>query len=632
MLNFILKWRNRLIAFSFDTGMIPFAWFGAYLLLFNLEHIPPVFLEQSIFLFLPLLVLQTTAFWFFGLYRGVWHFASIPDLIRIFKAVTVGTLSIYLIFLIAKFNFGLPRVIPILYGLLLATSLASSRALFRWLKDYRHFFRDSERVLIVGAGNAGEGLVRDLLRHKNHVYQPIIIVDDSPLRVGREIHGIRVIGRCEKIPALAEYYQIDLILIGLPSATSAEMRRIVNLCEQTKLPFRTLPGINDLAKGCVDIKLLRHVSLEDLLGRDQFQLNRAAIEKDFQKKIILVSGGGGSIGSELCRQLASLKPEKLIVIDNSEFNLYSIDLELRKNFVELKLECLLLNITDTIGVQEVFQKFRPDIVFHAAAYKHVPLLETHGRIAIHNNIIGTHVLAKTAVDQNVSKFVLISTDKAVNPANLMGATKRAAEMICQNLQEKLQTKFITVRFGNVLDSAGSVVPLFRKQIQEGGPLTVTHPEISRYFMSIPEASQLIIQATTLGNGGEIFVLDMGEPIKISYLAEQMIKLAGKSFGRDIEIVYTGLRPGEKLYEELFYDNEELSKTVHNKIMLAKARKVDPFLMQTTLEKIQEAYQKNDESTLYLLLQNIVPEYQTISAKPPEPIEKREDLSIAVGTA
>lgn len=606
MFSLLLSWRNRLTAFLFDVGMIPIAWFGAYWIYFDLHRMPFDVLQGAVLLFFPLILFQAAAFWLFGLYRGVWRFASIPDLARIVKAIMTGILSLLMIFFFVKSTLVIPRVIPLLYSMLLCGSLTGARVLFRWLKDYRHYFADCKRILIVGAGAAGESVVRDLLRHDKHLYQPIILVDDSPRKLGRDIQGIRIAGTCDNIPTLVEYYEIDLIIIATPSATSAQMRRIVGYCEQTGIAFRTLPSINDLALGRVDIKLLRDVSLEDLLGRDQVQLDWHAIGDGLQSRTILVSGGGGSIGAELCRQIAPLCPKQLIVIDNCEYNLYSIDMELRKKFPHLSFQSLLLDITDRVGIQEVFSAYSPDMVFHAAAYKHVPLLEKQIRVAVHNNVIGTTILANAAVEYGAEKFVLISTDKAVNPTNLMGATKRIAEMICQNLNEESTTSFITVRFGNVLDSTGSVVPLFRKQIQEGGPLTVTHPEITRYFMSIPEASQLILQAAMLGKGGEIFVLDMGEPIRISYLAEQMIKLAGKTLGHDITIEYTGLRPGEKLYEELFYNNEELQTTTHDKIMLANARKADKDLLLTALEKMDH---QADVRILLALLKQLVPEYK-----------------------
>jgi FlaA1/EpsC-like NDP-sugar epimerase len=609
MRNFILKWRNRFIAFTLDLILIPFAWFGALWLFYDLHMIPSYIIHMASMSLLPIMLNQAMAYWIFGLYRGVWRFASIPDLIRIAKAIAFGTANMLMVFFIFKAQLGLPRAVPLLYGLLLGIGLSLSRAVFRWLKDYRPLFRDSKRVLIVGGGYAGESLIRDLLRNGSHQYQPVVIVDDNPASLGRDIQGVRVVGTCTSIPAIVQKHKIDLIMIAIPSATSAQMRTLVDLCELTKLPFRTLPGINDLATGRVDIKSLRNVSVEDLLGRDQVILDWPTIGKDIKNKSVLVSGGGGSIGSELCRQIAALMPKQLIIIDSCEFNLYKIDSELQKKFSHLNFESILLDITDRSGLEQVFAAYSPNVVFHAAAYKHVPLLEKQVRVAIHNNVLGTNVLASVAVAFGVAKFVLISTDKAVNPTNLMGATKRAAELICQNLYDQSLTKFITVRFGNVLDSAGSVLPLFRQQIQDGGPLTVTHPDITRYFMSIPEACQLIIQAYMLGDGGEIYVLNMGEPIKISYLAEQMCKLAGKTVGHDIDIVYTGLRPGEKLYEELFYKSEELHQTKYDKIFLANALKADKIFLKNRLDHMETAYQTSDEKVLFELLSQLVPEYQ-----------------------
>ncbi len=625
MVSSILKWRNRLIAFFYDIAVIPVAWFGSYWLIFDLHSIPTPVIHAANILILPIILYQAIIFWLFGLYRGVWRFASIPDLTRIVKAVLVGTLNIALILYLIK-NSAIPRIIPILYGLLLGVGLAGARSLFRWLKDYRHLFPDGKRVLIVGAGYAGEGLVRDLLRHDNRLYQPIILVDDHSAKLGRDIHGVRVAGKIDDIPELTVRFNIDLIFIAIPSATSAQMRRVVNICEETKIAFRTLPGLSDLASGRVDIELLRDISLEDLLGRDQVQIDRSTVGREFKNKVILVSGGGGSIGSELCWQIALLEPKQLIIVENCEFNLYTIEMRLRKRFPHLCFQSLLVDVTDDVGIQQVLDAYLPNIIFHAAAYKHVPLLEKQARVAIYNNLLGTHFIANAAVKYGVEKFVLISTDKAVNPSNLMGATKRAAEIICQNLYKNSNTQFITVRFGNVLDSAGSVVPLFRKQIQEGGPLTVTHPDITRYFMSIPEASQLIMQAALLGQGGEIFVLDMGEPIKIRYLAEQMIKLAGKAVGKDIDIVYTGLRPGEKLYEELFYGNEKLQPTSINKIMLGNACAVEADFLKNILSKIKNAYEQCDQHELYILLNQLVPEYKNDFNKPGVVVSMNEVVS------
>lgn len=594
--------KNRYVAMFSDVTMILVTWINIYSL-FTIPQKPFIFFS-SIILFT---CLQSSIFYMCGLYRGMWRFASIPDLIRIVRAVLIGTLSIFLI--VHGSHQSTPLAIYFFYSMQLILLLSGTRILFRWLRDYSQLLTSGQRVLIIGAGNAGEGIARDLIRMPNKQFHPIAFVDDDVTCIGREIHGIRVMGNCEKIPELVVKLDIQLILIAVPSAGSTDMRRIVNYCEQAKTPFRTLPGLKDLAEGNVNINALRPVLLEDLLGREQAQLEWDKIKFGIADKTILVSGGGGSIGAELCRQIVEHAPKCLVILDNSEFNIYSIDMEIRKKYPNVNLHCFLSNVTDRVGLKKIFQQFHPEIIFHAAAYKHVPLLETQLRAAVFNNIVGTRILGEVASEFKVKKFLLISTDKAVNPTNIMGATKRAAEVFCQNMNFYSETDFITVRFGNVLDSAGSVVPLFRKQLKKGGPLTVTHPEITRFFMTIPEASQLILQAITMGKGGEIFVLDMGEPIKIRYLAEQMIKLSGKKLGHDIEIQYTGLRPGEKLYEELFYEGEQLSITSHVKINKANVRRYDWNQLTTILDEIEIACNIFDEKGLNQLLHQLVPEYK-----------------------
>jgi len=599
--------RKRLIAFSHDLLMIPIAWLGAYWLRFNLSEIPHAVLLHALAILPIVVTMQVIVYWSFGLYRGVWRFASVPDLIRIIKAVLIGTASIGIsLFLITRLN-NIPRSIFPLYALLLLIALGGSRFIYRWLKD-KTLSDSGKRVLIVGAGRGGEGIVRDLLRMQKRAYLPVAFVDDGHDKQGREIHGIRVVGSTAAIAKIVERFSIELIIIAVPSANAASMRRIVAHCEAAQIPYRTLPSLNDLTSGRVSIENLRSVSLEDLLGRDPVTLDWDKISSGIHKKIVLVTGGGGSIGAELCRQIAKFNPKKLVVIEQSEFNLYSLGLELEKTFPQLNFEGCLLDVTDRLAIQEVMNKYSFDTIFHAAAYKHVPMLETHLRIAVMNNIIGTRIVAEEAVANNVKTFVLISTDKAVNPTNVMGASKRAAEMFCQNLNAQANTQFITVRFGNVLGSAGSVVPLFSQQIKQGGPVTVTHPQITRFFMTIPEATQLILQTTIMGNGGEIFVLDMGEPVKISYLAEQMIQLSGFKLHEDIEIVYVGLRPGEKLREELFHKSETLIGTTHEKILKANYRNMEWSQLINIINNLEQACYNNDVSALRILLKELVPEY------------------------
>lgn len=602
-MNLLLNFRNRAAALAHDFLVIPIAWFGAYWLRFNLETVP-VELFRAGLNALPIVILvQGSFFWYFGLYRGIWRFASMPDLIRIAKAVLVGTaVTAVAIFLATRMQ-GIPRSVFPLYALLLLLLVGGPRFLYRWSKDRRLYKGEGKKALIVGAGKAGEMLVRDLLRDPNREYEPVGFVDDDAKKRGQEIHGVRVLGSTENIPDLIA--GLDAILIALPSARSRQMRRIVGICEKTGVEFRTLPKLEDLVSGRASIKALRDVKIDDLLGREPITLEWEAIRRSIEGRRVLVTGGGGSIGSELCRQIANLRPSSLIILEQSEFNLYTIELELRQTLPKLALTTALGDVGDVLLVEEVLRLHRPDIVFHAAAYKHVPMLEAQVRSAVRNNVIATRTLAKLVDKYGVRSFVLISTDKAVNPGNIMGATKLVAESYCQSLNAHSKTQFITVRFGNVLGSAGSVIPLFQKQIAEGGPVTVTDPNVTRYFMTIPEAAQLILQASSVGRGGEIFVLDMGEPVNIKYLAEQLIMLSGKKPGEDIEVVYTGLRPGEKPYEELFHEAEALMETSHPKTLLARSRSVELAIADSEIDAMVQACENSDDTELRRLLMRFV---------------------------
>ena len=590
--------------------MVPLAWFGAYWFRFNLEAIPDEYFYPAL-LFLPMVIgIQVCAFWVFGLYRGVWRFSSLPDLIRISKSVLTAIFFIAgSLFLINRLE-GLPRSVMPLYVLIMLALLCVPRFVYRCWKERAFIERVGQRALIIGAGAAGEMLVRDLASNPDSGYIPVIFADDQPAKFRREIRGIRVAGRVEQLPELIDQWDIEVVLIAVPSATDAQMRRIVEICEACSVPFQTLPSVKELLSSPVTTANLRNVSIIDILGRDPVRLDWQRIKTTLNGKVILVTGGGGSIGSELCKQLARIQPCKLIVFDQCEFNLYKIDAELNRLFPQLDRLAVLGDVTDALSVKQVIEGQRPEIIFHAAAYKHVPLLEGQVREAVHNNLIGTKTVAEAAIAAGVGRFVLISTDKAVNPSNVMGATKRAAEILCQNLNQTGDTRFMTVRFGNVLDSAGSVVPLFREQIQAGGPVTVTHPDITRYFMTIPEACQLIMQAETVGEGGEVFVLDMGEPVKIVYLAEQMIRLSGKEPGKDIAIEFVGLRPGEKLYEELFHDEEQLMETGYSKLRLAKARVYDNDAWFKQIQELTQACQERDQRCTLKLLKELVPEFKS----------------------
>jgi FlaA1/EpsC-like NDP-sugar epimerase len=590
--------------------MVPLAWFFAFWFRYNLEVVPvSFFYEDALSALSFVLPIQLIAFLLFGLYRGIWRFASLPDIVRILKAVIVGTvISVALLFVFTRAG-GVPRSVPVIYAILLVMLLSGPRLIYRLLKDRHLDLTPGKRVLIVGSGQAGEKLARDILRNRRGDFRPVAFVDDKMRRQGREIHGLPVAGTCEEIPELCEELSIDIIMLAIPSASSTQMRRVVASCEASGVPFRSVPRLNDLISGNVQINHLRHVSIEDLLGRNPVSLDWQTIDATLSGKTVLVTGGGGSIGSELCRQLAKLKPTQLVLLEHSEFNLYSIEMELLNEYPELTMECHLGDITDEAYVDNLFGQYRPEVVFHAAAYKHVPMLENRIRQAVRNNVLGTRTVAKIADRYGCGVFVLVSTDKAVNPANVMGASKRGAEIFCQNLNAHSKTRFITVRFGNVLGSAGSVIPLFRKQIEEGGPVTVTDPRMERYFMTIPEACQLIMQTVVMGQGGEIFVLDMGEPVKISYLAEQMIHLSGRALGSDIQIEYIGLRPGEKLYEELFHEKEQLQKTSHEKVLLAHHRQVDWQWLSGIMQEMTEASEAIDNDRLRYLLSQLVPEHE-----------------------
>ncbi|MEO5702712.1 MAG: nucleoside-diphosphate sugar epimerase/dehydratase [Gammaproteobacteria bacterium] len=589
-----------------DLLMVIIAWLLGFLIPYDFS---PGLVPQQVFLItLPIvLVAQGLVLWGAGIYRGVWRFASIPDLWNIIRAAVIGTLAISLtLFLIIRMQ-GVPRTTLLLYPFFLVFLLSSPRLIYRMWKD--HSFNSDKsnrkRVLILGAGKAAELLVRDML-HGND-YLPVGFLDDNEHLRGANIRSIPVLGKVDELPVISREQGIDIIIIAMPSANTAQMRFVVEVCGQSKLPFRTLPRLKDLVSGQSIIKELREVAIDDLLGRESVSLDWRSIRGSMAGKTVLVSGAGGSIGSELCRQIARLGSVVLVMLERTEFNLYSIEMELRQDFPELALHACLVDICDERAVEHVLAVYNPEIIFHAAAYKHVPMLEGQAREAVRNNVLGTKILALAADKYNCTKFILISTDKAVNPTSVMGTTKRIAEIFCQNFNQRSSTHFITVRFGNVFGSAGSVVPLFQKQIAAGGPLTVTHPEITRFFMTIPESCQLIMQAEAMGAGGEIYVLDMGEPVSITYLAEQMIRLAGKIPGKDIDIIYTGLRPGEKLYEELFHGQENLSSTEHEKILLAHCREVDWKLLNDVITEMEQACAIYDEPRARELLKKLVPE-------------------------
>ncbi|HWP95038.1 MAG TPA: nucleoside-diphosphate sugar epimerase/dehydratase [Gammaproteobacteria bacterium] len=601
--------RKGWVVYLHDLTWVPAAVLAAYWIRFNLGPIPPLFLSAALKFTLVALPVHALSFWLFGCYRGIWRFASIPDLLRIGKAVLLGSLITGMVyFLMARLE-GVPRSVLVLYPLLLAGGVSASRVLYRAFKDMglRLDGVTPQRALIVGAGRTGEMLVRELARQR--LYIPVAFVDDDRRKHGQELRGVRIRGYILDIPQLVQRFAIDVVLVAMPDASHTVLDNVVQICAAVGVPCRILPALTEIADGRIEVSRIRPVTIEDLLEREPVHLDKEIVDGFLRGRRVLVTGGGGSIGAELCRQIDAHNPELLIVLDHSEFNLYQVERELNRRYPGLALRIVLGDVCDANLVDSLMRRYRPHVIFHAAAYKHVPMVEENPLEGIRNNVFGTRVVADAAVKYGVDRFVLISTDKTVNPINVMGVSKRIAELYCQNLALYSQTHFITTRFGNVLGSTGSVVPLFEQQIREGGPVTVTHPEVTRYFMTLSEAAGLILQAGAMGKGGEIFVLDMGEPVRIRDLAERMIQLSGLRPDVDIRIQYIGLRPGEKLHEELFYEQEELRGTHHPKILLAASRPVpwETFLHQ--LAALERAVAGGDAKGALESCAAIVPEYR-----------------------
>ncbi|MDX8377242.1 MAG: nucleoside-diphosphate sugar epimerase/dehydratase [Mariprofundales bacterium] len=608
---------RRWLAFSHDLCWIPIAICLAYWMRFNLGTIPSPYPHGMLQILLLSLPVQGGIYWLFGLYRGIWRFASLPDLLRIFKAVALGAIIVMLLIFVWDRLMKVPRSVMLLYPMFLIIGLTAPRLFYRWLKDHRLGIADanSKRALIIGTGSGGDLLVRDMRNDRQYI--PIGFLDDNTERQGLEIHGVRVLGTLNELADVIHTLAIDVVLVADTTLAATRLRSLVKTCNDEHVSCRLLPSLPDLAEGRLQIAL-RPVRIEDLLGRDPIELNDDHIQALIANKVVLVTGAGGSIGSELCRQINLHNPKHLLLLDHSEYNLYSIEREMKilcnNSNSKTHLTALLGDVRNRTRMHGLFATHKPALVFHAAAYKHVPMVEHNPAEGVATNALGSSIIADLAADAGVETFVMVSTDKAVNPTNVMGASKRAAELYCQNrqLHQKQQetgdTRFITTRFGNVLDSQGSVVPLFREQISSGGPITVTHPDIERYFMTIPEAVGLILQAGTMGKGGEIFVLDMGKAIRIVELAEHMIRLSGMQPYEDIDIIFTGLRPGEKLYEELFHEQESLQATNHAKIMLAAARTADWQALQQWLQTLDKACQSGNAQELQSLLQNMIPEY------------------------
>ena len=560
--------------------------------------------------FVYITLIKLCIFLYFKLYRSAWKYASIEELMNIVVASIVSNAAILSYMFIRQSN--LPRSIYIIATLLDLVLIGGIRFSFRAISTVGGGFvnRDNQkRIMIIGGGDAGAMVIREYKNHTQLNSKPVAIIDDSEKKQGQMINGVPVVGKRVDISTAVEKLRIDEIIIAMPSASKKEIRDIVEIAKTTKCKLKIVPGMFELIDGNVTLNKIRDVDIEDLLGREEIKTDLKEIMSYITDKVVLVTGGGGSIGSELCRQIAKFNPRKLIILDIYENNAYDIQNELLRKHKDLNLKTIIASIRDRDRILELMKDERPQVVFHAAAHKHVPLMENSPKEAIKNNVFGTLNLAQAADQYGVDKFVMISTDKAVNPTNIMGASKRMCEMIIQSMDSVSQTDFVAVRFGNVLGSNGSVIPLFKKQIAEGGPVTVTHKDVIRYFMTIPEAVQLVIQAGAMANGGEVFVLDMGEPMKIVDLAKDLIRLSGYDPDVDMPIVITGLRPGEKLFEELLLDEEGISATKHDKIFIGKPTFTDYKLLLRSLDEANRIIKTGTDEDIKQYVKTIVPNYR-----------------------
>ncbi len=612
-----------------DTACFMAALYGAYLLRFEFQIAREFSQLRSILLwYVPL---KLVFFYVFGLYRGMWRYTSLDDLWRLVKAVAAALACATAVLLYLTRFQGFSRAVFIADAVL---TLLFSGGLRVWIRHWfaahaaqqglfnisipwnRKELSKGKRVLLIGAGNAGEKMLREIFDNPSLDYHVVGFLDDDSGKLHRTIHGVPVLGTVEDVKGICEQWEVQEIFICTPSATGSQMRRILEHCKEARVPFKTLPALGALFDGKLTVKTLRDVNYQDLLRRPPVQLHEQGIRACLSGKTIVVTGAGGSIGSELCRQLVRFDPSRLILVDAGESNLYDIQMELHHERGFFRYECVLARVQDESLMERVFRIHRPQVVFHAAAYKHVPMLERNPWEAVFNNVEGSRVVMEQARRHGVERFVLVSTDKAVRPTNVMGASKRTAELLLRAFHDMgSSTRFMAVRFGNVLGSSGSVVPLFQKQIERGGPVTVTHPEVTRYFMTIPEAAQLILQAAGLGEGGEIFVLEMGTPVKIVDMARDLIRLCGKRPGVDVEIVFTGLREGEKLYEELITQDEGIARTEHEKILVLRPNGDGPGFVEDFadgffrgLGQLYEAARMRDPQAVRRAFQNLVPEY------------------------
>ncbi|MDD3629255.1 MAG: nucleoside-diphosphate sugar epimerase/dehydratase [Candidatus Humimicrobiaceae bacterium] len=564
--------------------------------------------------------------WIFGAYKRVWKYASIKDMVAILEAVTLGSVVIAVIFYILtapisffginiNFHFPyFPRGILVIDYLLTLTLMIISKFSERFFNELKlgSGGKRKKRVLVVGAGDAGEMIVREMIRQKESEYLPVGFLDDDYTKIKNKIHGVSVLGPISKMEKIVQDYSVEEVIIAMPSASGSVRKEVAVRARELGVNCKTLPGLYEIIDGKVYLYQVRDIEIEDILGREVIDIKIPEVVSEIKDKVIMVTGAGGSIGSEICRQVIRLKPKKIILVDHSENNLFLILEELSNKFAFISTVPIVIDIRDKEALRDVFKKYKPDIVFHAAAYKHVPLMQLNPKAAFLNNYLGTKILAKLSIEFGVKRFVMLSTDKAVNPKNVMGISKLLAEKYLQTLSKVKDTRFIIVRFGNVLGSMGSVVPLFKEQIQSGGPVRVTHPDMKRYFMTIPEASQLVIQACIMGKGGEVYVLDMGEPINIVDLAKNMIRIYGMEPGKDIEIIYTGPRDGEKFDEELVSEDEELIVTDYKHIFEArsdgKVNGLSKDEMINILFNIEKEIQVDDYKNLFKDLKKIIPDF------------------------
>lgn len=556
-----------------------------------------------------------------GVYSRYWRYASAEEVLLLFRSVALATLlSVLTTAIAARFliaDAAYPRSVPIIFFLLALAVTAGPRLMVRWLSRremVRQRLPNPKRVVVIGAGDAGAMIVREMQNNPQLGMLPVGFIDDDPLKQGVQIHGVAVLGPRTEIPAVKKSQRVQQVIIAIPSAPGSQVRELTRICHEAQLPTKTMPGMYELLGGRLSVNQLRNVEIADLLRREPVKTDNAAISDLIKNRVVLVTGGGGSIGSELCRQILRARPKRLVLIGHGENSIFVIENELKRMAVELGLQTeqvsgVIADIQFAARIERVFQAYRPNVVFHAAAHKHVPLMERNPVEAVSNNVFGTRNVVNAALKTGVARFVMISTDKAVNPTNVMGASKRAAELLVHQAALQSGKPFVAVRFGNVLGSRGSVVLTFQKQIAAGGPVTVTHPEMTRFFMTIPEAVQLVLQAAVLGHGGEVFVLDMGEPVKIVDLAHDLIELSGLAVGDDIDIEYVGLRPGEKLFEELFIEGERYERTEHEKIFIARnASTLVPTNLNHALASLEKAANEGDRTTIFSLLRQLVPEY------------------------